>query len=367
MPEGRKRGDMAPAGNRPVVVIPAYKPLEAFGDFLGCLKSQGDFTDIVVVDDGSGEEYGGIFQAVEDLPGVVVLRHHTNLGKGRALKTAFNYCLGLTKGGGPCAGVITADADGQHRVGDIIRIGRALAGNPEKLVLGSRAFGGQDIPLRSRFGNTVSRLVYRWLCGVNVSDTQTGLRGIPCGFLEECCGIEGERYEYETNMLLKAKELDIRFTEIPIETVYENSNSGSHFNPLRDSLKIYSVIFKYSLSSILSVVIDYLVFYYLYGKGAPVLAATYAARIGSSLVNFGINRKVVFKNNGNFAAQFCKYLLLVLLSGTLSGTGIGLLKKLFGLPATITKVAVELALYFMNFYVQRIWVFSSKCSGQAFL
>lgn len=104
MPEGRKRGDMAPAGNRPVVVIPAYKPSEAFGDFLGCLKSQGDFTDIVVVDDGSGEEYGGIFQAVEDLPGVVVLRHHTNLGKGRALKTAFNYCLGLTKGGGPCAG-----------------------------------------------------------------------------------------------------------------------------------------------------------------------------------------------------------------------------------------------------------------------
>ena len=112
MPEDRKRGDMAAAGNRPVVVIPAYKPSEAYGDFLGYLKSQGGFTDIVVVDDGSGEEYEEIFRAAEDLPGVVVLRHYINLGKGRALKTAFNYCLAPAheKSGG----VITADADGQH-------------------------------------------------------------------------------------------------------------------------------------------------------------------------------------------------------------------------------------------------------------
>ena len=345
---------------RPVIIVPAYKPSEGFPGFLGRLGGEGGFPRIIVVDDGSGDEYGGVFREAERLPGVVVLRHHTNLGKGRALKTAFNYCLGLAKGKAPCAGVITADADGQHRVEDIIQIGRALGGSPESLVLGSRAFGGRDIPLRSRFGNSVSRLVYRWLCGVNVSDTQTGLRGIPRGFLEECCKIEGERYEYETNMLLKAKELDIGFTEIPIETVYENKNSGSHFNPLRDSVKIYTVICKYSLSSILSVVIDYLIFYYLYGRGVPVLAATYAARLGSSLVNFSINRNVVFKTRGNFAVQSGKYLLLVLLSGTLSGAGIGLLKKLFGLPATITKVAVELALYFMNFYVQRIWVFAKE-------
>ncbi len=360
MPEDRKRGDMAAAGNRPVVVIPAYKPSEAFGDFLGYLKSQGGFTDIVVVDDGSGEEYEEIFRAAEDLPGVVVLRHYINLGKGRALKTAFNYCLAPAheKSGG----VITADADGQHKVQDIVNIGRALEEAPEDLILGCRTFDSRRIPFRSRFGNKVSKLVYRWLCGITVSDTQTGLRGVPCSFLGECCRIEGERYEYETNMLLKAREQERNITEVPIETVYEDNNAASHFNPLKDSMKIYSVILKYSLSSIVSVAIDYLVFSYLYSNGLFLLAATYIARICSALVNFRINRNIVFKYKGNLGIQLVKYFLLVLLSGTLSGISISLLKQLLGLPAVAIKAVVELVLYFINFYVQRIWVFAkSKC------
>lgn len=356
-PEGRKGENASSVGKQPVVVIPAYKPSEMFLDFLGCLKNQGGFTDIVVVDDGSGKEYGHIFRAAERLPGVVVLHHYVNLGKGRALKTAFNYCLAFVQEN-PCGGVVTADADGQHKIQDIMNIGRALEKHPENLVLGCRTFDNRDIPFRSRFGNNVSRLVYQWLCGVTVSDTQTGLRGVPYSFLGECCQTEGERYEYETNMLLKASEQGREIIEVPIETVYEDNNAVSHFSPLRDSMKIYSVILKYSLSSIMSVAIDYLVFSYLYLNGQPLLAATYAARLCSALVNFIINRNVVFKYRGNIAAQFAKYILLVAVSGTLSGLSISLLKRLLGLPAVAIKAVVELVLYFMNFYVQRIWVFT---------
>lgn len=257
-------------------------------------------------------------------------------------------------------GVITADADGQHKIQDIVNIGRALEKYPESLVLGCRTFNSQNIPFRSRLGNKVSKLVYRWLCGVNVSDTQTGLRGLPCRFLEECCQIEGERYEYETNMLLKAKEQGMDITEVPIETVYENNNAASHFNPLRDSMKIYAVILKYSLSSILSVVVDYSIFSYLYFHGQSLLTATYMARLGSALVNFTINRNVVFKYQGNIAAQFFKYVLLVAVSGTISGISISLVKQILEIPVITVKVVVELILYFMNFYIQRIWVFAKR-------
>jgi glycosyltransferase involved in cell wall biosynthesis len=355
-----KEKSTIPMERSAVVVIPAYKPSEGFLDFLSRLKNQGGFNDIVVVDDGSGEEYERIFCAAGMIPGVMVLSHYVNLGKGRTLKTAFNYCIGQAREKISWGGVITADADGQHKIQDIVNIGRALEKYPESLVLGCRTFNSQNIPFRSRLGNKVSKLVYRWLCGVNVSDTQTGLRGLPCRFLEECCQIEGERYEYETNMLLKAKEQGMDITEVPIETVYENNNAASHFNPLRDSMKIYAVILKYSLSSILSVVVDYSIFSYLYFHGQSLLTATYMARLGSALVNFTINRNVVFKYQGNIAAQFFKYVLLVAVSGTISGISISLVKQILEIPVITVKVVVELILYFMNFYIQRIWVFAKR-------
>ncbi len=350
--------ESASVSRRPAVVIPAYKPSQGFLGLLKELSGSKKFSAVVVVDDGSEKEYGAVFQKASELPGVVILHHYVNLGKGRALKTAFNYCLSpefvlIYRGG-----VITADADGQHRVSDIIRISEALKKDPEKLVLGCRTFHNGTVPFRSRFGNTLSRIVYRWLCGVNVSDTQTGLRGLPFDFLRTCCRITGEGYEYETNMLLEAKQQKIAIKEIPIETIYENNNAGSHFNPLKDSLKIYSVIFKYSLSSVISVLVDYFVFYFMWRNGHSVLPATYTARLCSAAVNFGINRNVVFRYKGKLAGQLFKYLLLVFFSGTISGIGVSLLKKAFPVSVTVLKAILELFLYFANFYIQRVYIFS---------
>lgn len=249
---------------RQLIIIPAYKPSDNLVDF--CRELGRYFEHIIVVDDGSGSEYKIIFDEVEQMEFCTILRHYTNMGKGRALKTAFNYCLSL--GSKARFGVITVDADGQHCIEDILNICRAMNETEEGLVLGCRSFDDNSIPFRSKFGNKISCKMYNWLCGINVSDTQTGLRGLPYGFLETVCCTCGERYEYETNMLLDAKEYGLDYVEVPIKAIYEKGNPTSHFNPLADSLRIYTILFKYSLSSLISVVIDYVVYIVLTGGGA---------------------------------------------------------------------------------------------------
>lgn len=245
-----------------LIVAPAYKPTDILVDF--CKELGKYFQQIVVVDDGSGEKYESIFNEVENIDFCTVLRHYTNMGKGRALKTAFNYCLSLKNK--EVFGVITVDADGQHCIEDILNVSRAMK-ETQGLVLGCRSFEDKKIPFRSRFDNILSCKVYNWLCGINISDTQTGLRGLPFRFLEMACCTCGERYEYETNMLLDAKEYGLEFVEVPIKTIYEKGNPSSHFNPLVDSLKIYTVLFKYSISSLISVLVDYAVYIMLIGGG----------------------------------------------------------------------------------------------------
>lgn len=169
------------------IIIPVYKPSDSFLFLLEKLKEI--FSCIIIVNDGSGKEYNSIFEEAKSHPGIVVLHHYVNLGKGRALKTAFNYCL--SPDASATHGVITVDADGQHSIPDVIKIARALEKNPGKIILGCRSFHSSNIPFRSKFGNILSKIVYKWLCGISVSDTQTGLRGLPFSFLTTCCQTSG--------------------------------------------------------------------------------------------------------------------------------------------------------------------------------
>ncbi len=342
-----------------VIIIPAYKPKEDLIGFVQQLRET--FENIVVVDDGGQDEFRHIFDQVGEL-GATVLVHEVNQGKGRALKTAFKYCSeheDISK-----SGVITVDADGQHKIPDICKVADAMEANPEKIVMGCRMFNTGNVPARSLLGNTISRYVYKWFAGINVSDTQTGLRGLPYSFLAIACETAGDRYEYETNMLIDIKRNGYEMTEVGIETVYENDNETSHFNPLVDSVKIYAVILKYSISSLASAGIDYLVFAIGLHFGLSILIATYVARAISCIFNFTINKKVVFKGQGNTIAQFAKYIILVIISGTLSGWGVTQLSHL--LPQVypvIIKVPVECILYVFNFIVQRKLIFKNKTNN----
>src|SRR5689334_23087678 len=101
--------------NRLAVVIPAYRPSAGLVDLVRSLSGR-ERNAIVVVDDGSGPEFAAVFAAAAALPNVELLRHAVNLGKGAALKTAFNHVLCVYP---DLAGVVTADADGQHHPDDI--------------------------------------------------------------------------------------------------------------------------------------------------------------------------------------------------------------------------------------------------------
>ena len=221
-----------------VVLIPAYHPDQKLIDTLQKL-SEMEFT-LLVVDDGSGSAYDPIF--IEAARYARVVRYANNRGKGGALKQGMRCVLKCFPG---MKYLITADADGQHRPDDIQKVSHRLH-QKGGFVIGSRAFVG-EVPLRSRFGNTVTRGVYRMVSGVSVKDTQTGLRGFDRSLLSWLIKIPGMRYEYEMNVLMSAARDNITIDEVMIETVYENDNSSSHFRPLQDSVKIYKEIFRFAL------------------------------------------------------------------------------------------------------------------------
>ena len=273
-----------------VVLIPALKPEARLVTLTAELVHCG-FGLVVVVDDGSRPEYQFVFAEVAALPRVEVLQHAINLGKGRALKTGFNHLLNARP---ELCGVVTADADGQHTAEDIERVGRALLESSQRPVLGSRRFE-RDVPARSRFGNVVTRRIVRLLTGVNLSDTQTGLRGLPYEVLPELLSLEGERYEYEMTVLMHLCRSGRRPVEFPIATVYIENNRGSHFNPVWDSMRIYFMLLRFYASSLLAAGVDLAGFSLCFVLTHQLLLSVAVGRV-SSLINFVVNRRFVFQN-----------------------------------------------------------------------
>lgn len=219
------------------VIIPSYEPDEKLTGLLSDLRKEG-FTRLVVVDDGSGREYEKYFLMAEKEFHCDVLYHSINQGKGRALKTAFDFVLRKYP---DAVGCITADSDGQHSPSCIFSCGEALLQNPSALVMGCRSFDKEDVPVRSEFGNKCTRVVMKYLAGVSVSDTQTGLRGIPTDFMKKLLSVKGERFEFETNMLMETRIENIFIIEVPISTIYIEENKFSHFHPIKDSIRIYRI------------------------------------------------------------------------------------------------------------------------------
>lgn len=334
------------------VLIPAYNPDEKLVVLISELVGRG-VKNIVVVNDGSSSESDDIFRKLEDGDECTVIHHAVNLGKGRALKTGFNHCLLEFKA---APGVVTADADGQHKVGDICRVMESLAKNPAELILGVREFR-KDIPFRSLLGNVVTRYVFAFLYGKKISDTQSGLRGIPSGYMKELMEISGERYEFEIGMLIRTKGRGITVREIEIETVYIDDNSSSHFNPLLDSFRIYIVLFRFLTSSLLAWSFDIIAFLAFFGLTDRLDVSFIAARVLSSFLNYYVNRGFVFQSRERVAASLIKYYMLVLLIGL---TGFWLIKTIH-MNSSVTvveaKIGVEVMLFFVSFIVQQSLVF----------
>lgn len=345
------------------VIIPAYKPNELLLSAVEELIKTG-FSDIIVVDDGSGEAFASVFEKAGELSQCTVLHHSVNRGKGAALKTAMDFFL---KNRAERLCVVTADADGQHLTEDI-RAVAFKAVESGKIVLGTRDFSKPDVPARSRMGNRITSGVFRLFFGMKIRDTQTGLRAFPRQYLAELLNVGGDRYEYETNMLFYMNRQKIPFEQVNISTVYIDENNSSHFRVVRDSIRIYALILKYLFSSTAAAVIDELAFYIF--KRAALFAflpipqtftAAFLARAVSSFVNFLMNAKLVFGEKAGKRAFFRYYALVVMqiaLSAALVFGTEHILHITSPAVSTLVKMIIDTILFFFSFRIQHKWVFN---------
>ena len=427
--------------SRYIALIPAYEPDRKMLGVIADLGKTG--FDVVVVDDGSGPEYAELFeQAAERIPGksgrgVTLLIHDVNRGKGAALKTGLDFINNfmVIRGEETQNVIVAVDADGQHLAVDALRAAHTAQGNSGTLVLGSRilnkkaaassgvqsadhASGGRDhiadhasgntqsVPLRSRFGNAVTRQVFRLATGVPVYDTQTGLRAFTADLIPSLLAVSGDRYEYELNVLMDFAGRGIPIREIEIETVYLEGNKSSHFDTVRDSYRIYKEIAKYaatggsslhggtapaqihaeertdgaemsskngrnadgikstakqaakfSASSFASFLIDYAMYALLLMIGPGLVFANIGARLVSSAANYTINRKLVFRSGKKVATSAVQYFALT--AFILAGNTFVLhtMVTSLGINSMAAKVLTEVLFFMISWTVQRYVVF----------
>ncbi|ADL52114.1 bifunctional glycosyltransferase family 2/GtrA family protein [Clostridium cellulovorans] len=332
------------------IIIPAYEPSEKFLDLIKRIKDLMDM-EIIIVDDGSGEKYQEIFKAAEKL-GCNVLRHNINLGKGTALKTAFLEVINS----GDSEGVVCVDCDGQHSPEDIQNIAKNILNYKDRMILGVRKFVGK-VPFRSMIGNKIIRKIFELVTGNYISDTQTGLRGYPSFMLPWLCSIEGERFEYELNLLLKVKESGYKIIEIPIDTIYDGNNKGSHFRPLLDSIRVFIPMIKFSAVSLLSGVLDFVLLLGIEKILGNLFVAVFLSRLCSSLFNYGCNRNLVFNSKGK-VNSFVKYYFLVLVVLVCNYVMMSLFTSTLMLPLVLSKVITEAILFLFSYISQRKFVFN---------
>lgn len=337
------------------LIIPAFQP----SDTLPALISQveGEFDRIVVVNDGTTDSRSrAIIHDLIPRDSVVILEHAINLGKGAALKTALNFVyLTLPH----VTAIVCADADGQHEVEDIRKILTRASENPDKLILGCRSFVGY-VPLRSRLGNVATRIVFRWITGVHLADTQTGLRGIPRPLVTKLLKIEANGYDFEIDMLLTAIQSETPLVEEPIRTVYEEGNRSSHFDPFFDSMKIYFLLLRFTASSLLGAAMDFSLFCVLFWFSGALGFSQATARAVTAPINFAINRKLVFKSHRNFLVGLVLYFLVVVANCTAAYLSIKWSSEHWGIPVPIAKASVEIALFFVSYSIQNEFIFRRR-------
>lgn len=226
--------------NKYVVLIPAYNPTD---DLLKIIEELNEKKlSVVVVNDGSDKNYDSIFTKIENK--AIVLKHRKNSGKGVALKTGLKYIRDNFKE----YTIVTMDADGQHTVSDAIKLCDYASKNKDTLVLGSRILSKTD-PIRSRIGHAITRKIFSLFTGTKIYDTQTGLRAFSYDLVDKLLKINGNRYEYEMNMLLTFSKEGIPIKELKIKTIYIDNNSSSHFKAFKDSYRIYKVILKHIINT----------------------------------------------------------------------------------------------------------------------
>lgn len=327
-----------------ILLIPAFEPDEKLIELVNNINKE-KITNIVI-DDGSGPNYKDLFDKLD----TKVISYKQNKGKGYALKTGYKYIKDNYKD----YIIVTIDSDGQHRIEDAIKLYKYILKHDNELVLGKRP-RSKKTPLRSRIGNGITKFIFNLVARQHIYDTQTGLRAFSNTLMEYMLGIDGNRYEYEMNVLLNAHKNNIPIHEIEIKTIYIDNNSGSHFNPFKDSLKIYKEIFKFAGSSIICFLIDYCLFTILNLITNTVIVSNIISRTVSSTINYKINKHIVFKSNKKSYKSILEYFSLAITILILNTTILKLLSLIIN--PLVSKLLTEIILFSFSWFIQKNIIF----------
>ena len=334
------------------VLIPAYQPDARLPRLVLELHRADPETKIVVVDDGSGQKFSDIFEAAATA-GAHVISYENNRGKGYALRVGFTWIR--DSAGNPQECVVTADADGQHTLNDIFRVGRTCTDTGTS-VLGVREFVGH-VPARSRIGNTATLALFWLATGWKLKDTQTGLRAFPVALLPALLEIQGDRYEYELRVLLHLAKFRQPVAQISIETIYEAGNPTSHFRPLQDSARIWAPLLKFAASSGVATVIDYVLVLLLNSLTGALFFPVVTARLVSASVNFAMNRRVFEATGVPLRRSALRYAALAVAVVAGSYTMLAVLTGI-GMPLWIAKIIADTTMYLVSYSAQSRYVFA---------
>lgn len=341
-----------------IIVIPSLNPDRKLIKTIKELKDY--FSSIIVVDDGSKKEYLEVFSEIENL-GCIVTHHKINYGKGKALKTGIKI---LEENFPDTDAFITMDADGQHKVSDVLKIKEELEKDPDNIVLGSRSIYSKNVHFSTKIATFLTSMFFGLFTGYKFRDTLTGLRGIPIIYKKLALAIPGTRYDYEMNFLLEMALRRIDFTAVNIKYIYTEKKRVSLIDRVKDVFYLYETPIKFFASSLSSTAIDLILFDLLIKIESinpifMVYIATYLARIVSSIINFTMNKKWVYKSAGKTSKEATGYTIVLVLK-TIASSFIVSLFSFATINLTIIKMAVDSILFIINYYIQNKYIFKNE-------
>jgi len=356
---------------RKIAVVPAYEPPQSFTDYAQKLSQTVDR--LIVVNDGSDARFESIFESIRRISNATVISYTENRGKGYALKQAFSYCAEHNSGEDI---IVTADCDGQHSLSDVAAVCQAAAQHPNACVLGARDFNHPNVPPRSKTGNTQMLRLFRLLYSLEITDSQTGLRAFTVSTAQAFCKVSGNRFEYETGMLIYAKRNHIPVLEVPIQTIYPEHKEDhmSHFRTFQDSCRVIGIMLSYLLGSmvsgILATVADLSVFslliYVVFPQTLPVytMIATVVGRVASSVINFWFSNKYIF--HGKVKHSLVRFYVVWAGQLILSYGNIYLFGHMLGGHLTLMKLIGDCVLALLTYRLQCNWVYEEPTSKEGF-
>ncbi|MEG0267002.1 MAG: glycosyltransferase family 2 protein [Bacilli bacterium] len=218
-----------------IVLIPTLNPTRKLLEVIENLEKN-KLTDIVIVNDGSDIEHKKIFKEINH----TILTHRKNSGKGKALKTGFAYIEENYK---DYRGILTIDDDGQHDIESILKLVDSFVPTENYTIIGTRDFDKKGVPILRKKANKLSAYIFKKLYKVYIPDTQTGLRIYSKKAVDLIKNLKSDGFEFELEALIYLIKHQMDFQFEFINTIYNKEKGMSHFKPLKDSIRIYKIMF----------------------------------------------------------------------------------------------------------------------------